>query len=220
MAQTAERPKTLVPSAPALVVAVTAGEVAGWWRETLKSGPWPDPYRCEQMARLINSRRPADRPIGRTAKKVLSAYNLLIRLYDKEWTDRSLPGEVATCMWILHRDRERLKPAPAMWKQLREFAPLLWLHARSDFNRAAAKPSRRTDSASRTSPPVQFVALVLRRLGYRKATATSVELNLAERRGLRPDRARPSLGPGPVGGPCVRSMKVATRNTVAVRAMA
>jgi hypothetical protein len=190
MAQVAARPRSPAPSASALFVPVTADEVAYWWRETWRSGPWPDRRRCEAMAEFINSRRPVGGSICPNVKKVLSAYNLLILRYDDEkWTERPPPDEVATFIRILRRDRDRLKPAPAMWKQLLKFGPLLWLYAKSDFENARYKPSRPTDNASRTSPPVQFVALALRRLGYRKSTAAAVEQNLAAWRGRRQNRA-------------------------------
>jgi hypothetical protein len=192
MAQVAVRLKaTPVPSVSPLVEAIAAAEVADWWRAVRQSGPWPDPRRCEQMAWFLNTCRLADRPTGATAKKALSAYNLLIRQYEEAWTVNPPPDDVATTMQVLRRDRETLKPRPTVWKQLLRTVPNIWLHAQSDFSNIIHEtgyPDRRPTTASSRSPSVRFVALALRRLGYRKATPTAVELNLAAWRGPRPDR--------------------------------
>jgi hypothetical protein len=142
-------------------------------------------------------------PTDPTVKGALSAYNLVIHRYEAEWSNRTPPDDVATAMRVLRRDRAQIKPPAAMWKKVSKIAPDIWLRARSDFYGSRDKPpgkaGRRNDDATRKDPPVRFVALALRRLGYSKATAIGVDVKLWK---WRTPRGWPSLRPPRRGSPC------------------
>jgi hypothetical protein len=165
---------------------ISAGDVAGLWRQATKVGPYPADDSNNKLAEVMNANR-ANGAVEQPRPELLKAVDLLLELCQASWEpaggdDAAIVRDIA--YGLLEKSLLNIRPIIASRHQGLVNAKKWYYVPTTVFWSCACgvlKDLGRDGGASRDSVAVKFAVLAAKRMGWMQATTSGLEAFLQRR---------------------------------------